>query len=159
VKYSPDRDLTPGTYDVPFDYGLAVAGRAMHAIQQKLIRYPSAAETVSAYLSAIAAREYSHARVYLADDGFYYEDPVNRFDSADELIRYLEMVGPIIGSIDVLKQFTDGNEVCTILQFTAQLSEKTTTMAVQWALVRKGRIVSIYGIYDAHEQKMLYEID
>jgi limonene-1,2-epoxide hydrolase len=159
VEYSQDYDLTLGAYDVLFDYGFAVVGESMQAIQHKSIIYPSPAETVSAYLSAIAAREYSHARVYLADERFYYEDPVNRFDSADELIRYLEMVGPIIGSIDVLKQFTDGNEVCTILQFTAQLSEKTTTMAVQWALVRKGRIASIYGIYDAHEQKMLYEID
>ena len=131
----------------------------MHALAHRPRRSPTPAEIVNAYLSAFIAREYGEARRYLADENFYYEDPVNRFDSADELLRYTQMVGPVIASVDVLKQFTDGNEVCTILSFTAQLSEKTTVMVVQWALVRNGRIVSMYGIYDAHDQKKLYEID
>ena len=61
-------------------------------------RSPSPAEIVNAYLSAFIAREYGEARRYLADENFYYEDPVNRFDSADELLRYTQMVGPVIAS-------------------------------------------------------------
>ena len=117
------------------------------------------ARIVNAFLAAFVARDYAAARRYLADEGFYYEDPVYRFDSPDQLIRYFEMMGPIIGSVEVLKQFVDGDDVCTILCFSAQLSEKTTAMTVQWAQVRGDRIARIYGIYDAHEQKKLSEVD
>ncbi len=109
--------------------------------------------------SAYVAQDYERLRNCLGDTGFTYEDPVNRFFSADDLVQFQMMVAPIIEKVEVLRRFADGNEVCAVLQVTARLNERTSTLAVLWATVHDGRIERMVGVYDAHEYKLLYEVE
>jgi hypothetical protein len=55
------------------------------------------------------------------------------------------------------KTFVDGQDVCHILDFIIQLSDKRTVPVAQWARVVDGRIVSLELLYDAHEYHRLFE--
>lgn len=117
---------------------------------------PTARAVVDAYLDAIARWDYPAARRCLADKDFEYTGPINSFNSAEDLISYLELVTPIVQRIEVQKVFVDGDDVCHILLFTTQLSEKSSVDVVQWARVRSGRIVRLQVIFDSYEYRMLF---
>jgi hypothetical protein len=55
------------------------------------------------------------------------------------------------------KTFVDGQDVCHILDFIIQLSDKRTVPVAQWARVADGRIVTLDLLYDAHEYHRLFE--
>jgi hypothetical protein len=128
--------------------------------EQEPMPSPAPVDVVNSFLEcAYLTRDYPRLRTCLSDSGFSYQDPVNRFDSADDLVQFQMMVGPIVQKVEVLRQFVDGDEVCTILTVTAQLAEKVSTTAVQWATVNDGVITRLVGVFDAHDYKMLYRVD
>ncbi|MBA1148575.1 nuclear transport factor 2 family protein [Ectothiorhodospiraceae bacterium WFHF3C12] len=113
-------------------------------------------EIVDGYLEAVDRRDYPAVRRHLADEGFLYTSPINRFTSADELMGYIEYVTPIVQRREVRKVFADGDDVCHILVFTTQLSEKSSSDVAQLSEVRDGRIVRIQVIFDAYEYRMMF---
>lgn len=113
-------------------------------------------EIVDGYLEAIDRRDYSAARRHLADEGFLYTSPLESFTSPDELVAYLEYMTPIVQGMEVHKAFAEGNDVCHILIFRTQLSEKSTSVVAQLAEVRQSSIVRIQVIFDAHEYRMMF---
>lgn len=112
---------------------------------------------VDAYLEAIAQRDYSRARSYLANEDFEYLSPINRFSSADQFMAYMELATPIMQRLEVRKVFCDGDECCHILSVTSQISEKRTATVVQWSRLKGGKIHRLELIFDAYEYKMLLQ--
>jgi hypothetical protein len=111
---------------------------------------------VEAYLDALVAHDYDRARTYLADEGFRYESPISNFSSADDFIQHMSVTGAITQRIARRKVFTDGADVCHLLLYTFQLSEKETARAAQWAHVTEGRIQSIEFLFDASRYHRLF---
>jgi len=120
---------------------------------------PSSLETVTAYLDAIAQRDFVRARSYLADAGFEYIGPINSFSSPDDFMNYMALTTPIVQRIEILKSFVDGNDVLHILLFTTQLSERRTSTVVMWAGLESGKIRRLEAVFDAYEYKKLFVTD
>jgi hypothetical protein len=114
---------------------------------------------VEGYLDAIAAFDYERARSFLANSGFSFRSPISNFASADDFIAYLSLTGGIVQQMRRRKVFVDGQDVCHILDFVIQLSDKRTVPVAQWARVADGRIDSLELIYDGHEYHRLFERD
>jgi limonene-1,2-epoxide hydrolase len=119
------------------------------------MKSPSPLNIVDAYLDAIAKRDLTRARAYLADQGFEYLSPINSFSSADQFIAYMELASPIMQHVEIRKVFADGDEVCHILTVTSQISEKRIATVVQWSRVAAAKINRVELVFDAHEYKML----
>jgi hypothetical protein len=113
---------------------------------------------VDAYLDALSVHDYDRARGYLADEGFVYESPISVFSSADDLIQHLSLAGGIMQRLERRKVFTDGADVCHLLRFTIQISQKETVKAAQWTRVAEGRIQSIDILFDASPYRSLFEV-
>jgi hypothetical protein len=118
---------------------------------------PDPRSLVDAYLDALAAHDYDRARAYLADEGFHYESPIASFSDADDFIRHMSFTGGITLDIARRKVFTDGADVCHLLLYGFQISEKETAKVAQWAHVEKGRIRWIEILYDASGYHQLFE--
>lgn len=113
-------------------------------------------QTVERYLAAVGGFDYAAARACLADDGFEYVGPINRFRSADALVRYLELATPIVQRIEIRKSFADGSDVAHFLVVNTQLSDKLAVHVAQWAHVRDGRIDRLQLLFDAHWYRSLF---
>ena len=104
---------------------------------------------VEAYFAAQDAYDFERARALLADQGFSFSSPVMRFDSPDHLIQYSAHSSGIIRSVEVRKVFVDGPDVCHLLTYRIQISEKVAVDVAHWAHVENGRIQRIETIFDA----------
>jgi hypothetical protein len=111
---------------------------------------------VEAYLAARDAHDYRRARTFLADRGFVYESPISRFDSADAFLDYIALTSGIILAVETRKVFVDGSDVCHLLNYRVQISEKFAATVVHWATVQGGRIVRIETVFDASEYRKLF---
>lgn len=114
-------------------------------------------DIIHRYLDAIEARDFACARTYLADEGFSFGSPIASFDSADKFIADIARVGLILEGIERRKTFSNGDDVCDILNFRTRLSSLTTTPVVQWATVKGGKITSIEVFFDAHAYVRMFE--
>ena len=117
---------------------------------------PDPLSVVTDYLSAIRSFDYERARACLADQGFEFTSPILQFNSADDFIRHISLSGAIIQSTEVRKFFVDGPELCHILTYRIQISEKQDVAAALWTRVRAGRIVRIEAIFDASVYRDLF---
>ncbi|MCC5811642.1 MAG: nuclear transport factor 2 family protein [Ectothiorhodospiraceae bacterium] len=113
-------------------------------------------DIVEQYLRAIAQRDYGEARRFLADTGFSYISPIGHFHSADDLMAHSFLSDGIVQRMEFRKHFTDGEDVCHILRFHVQISEKFAADVVHWATVRGGRIHRIEMIFDAYPYRILF---
>lgn len=114
-------------------------------------------ELVDAYLAARAAHDHDLARRFLADRGFAFRSPVVDFDSADDLHEWASLTGGIVRGMEVRKVFVDGEDVCHILTYHYQLSEKAAGDVVHWARVRDGRIRRIEVFFDSYRYRALFD--
>lgn len=118
---------------------------------------PTPQEVVHAYLDAIEARDFEHARTYLSDGHFTYRSPIAGFNDADAFIADIWRVGPILEGIDRRKTFVDGNEVCDILGFKIRMAQLSTIPVVHWAIVDGDKIVSIEVFFDATAYSRMFD--
>ena len=107
-------------------------------------------------MAARDARDFAAARRCLADQGFQYESPISRFDSADAFVEYIALSSGILLSCVTRKVFVDGPDVCHFLTLNLQISEKFSAQMVQWAQVRDGRIARIEALFDASGYRRLF---
>ena len=114
-------------------------------------------DLVEAYLIARTAHDHDAARRFLADRGFAFRSPVANFDSADELHEWASLTGGIIQGMDIRKVFVDGDDVCHILTYHYQLSEKAEGDLVHWATVRDGCIQRIEVFFDSFRYRALFD--
>lgn len=114
-------------------------------------------EVVEGYLDAIGAHDFERARGYLSDVELSYQSPIVQFRSADELILHTALSAGILQRVERIKAFTDGADVCHILDLVVQISEKQSVRVAHWAQVRGGRIVRIEAIFDASIYRDLFD--
>jgi len=119
----------------------------------------AAMRSVEEFLDAIEVHDYERARGLLADEGFQYESPISSFSSADDYIQHLSLMGGIVHEIRRLKAFVDGQDVCHILVFVTQISDKESTKVAQWARVCAGRIQRIETLFDSHWYRRMLDSD
>jgi hypothetical protein len=112
---------------------------------------------VEAYLDALTTHDYERARACLADRGFRYESPISVFTNADDFIQHISFAGAILQRITRRKTFVNGPDVCHLLFYTFQLSEKETAKVAQWAHVESGRIQTIEFLFDASRYHQLFQ--
>ncbi len=119
------------------------------------VRDPKA--LVEAYLQALEDRDYDAARGCLADRGFSYVSPIASYSRADDLLDHAMIGGSIVHQRQPIKCFVDGPDVCHILRYWIQLSDKQQVDIAHWARVEHGRIVGITAIFDARAYWSLFE--
>jgi ketosteroid isomerase-like protein len=111
---------------------------------------------VDAYFAAETARDYEAMRGLLADEGFHFRSPIASFDRANDFVRHAAVSGGIIIDKQVRKVFVDGADVCHILTYRIQISEKQSVEVVHWSQVREGRIRRIEAVFDASAYRELF---
>jgi len=116
-------------------------------------------ELVDELLDAIERHDYEQARGLLADEGFSYESPISCFSSADDFVQHFSLIAGLLHKIERRKVFVDGQELCHILVFVTQLSDKESMKAVLWTRVANGRIQRIEALFDTHWYHRMFESD
>jgi hypothetical protein len=114
---------------------------------------------VDELLDAIERHDYERARGLLADEGFSYESPISSFTSADDFVQHFSLMAGILHKIERRRVFVDGQELCHILIFVTQLSDKESMKAVLWTRVAEGRIQRIEALFDTHWYRRMFESD
>ena len=111
---------------------------------------------VEAYFAARDTFDYERARTFLADEGFAFESPIMRIGSANDFIQHLSLTSGIVQSVENRKVFVDGADLCHILTYRIQISEKQDVAVAQWTRVLGGRIVRMEVIFDASVYRDLF---
>jgi len=120
----------------------------------------SAAERiVSAYFDALEGRDFERLRSYLSDTGFSYRSPVSVTDDADTYIIIISRIGPILESIERVRTFVDGNDVCSILKFRTTMESLKEVPVVQLITVADGKIVDMEVFFDASEYNRMFDVE
>jgi hypothetical protein len=120
----------------------------------------SAAEgIVTAYLEALEDRDFERLRTFLSDTGFSYRSPVSVADNADDYIIIISRVGPILESIERVRTFVDGDDVCSILKFRTTMESLKEVPVVQLASVANGKIVAMEVFFDASEYNKMFDFE
>jgi len=117
---------------------------------------PDPLTVVTEYLAALQAFDYERARTLLADEGFEFTSATHQFQSADDLVRFMSLSGGIVQSIQTRKVFASGPDICHILNYRIQISEKQDVAVALWTRVREGRIARIEAIFDASVYRDLF---
>ena len=66
-------------------------------------------------------------------------------NSKAEFLEGLAAMGPMKMKFEMLKQFEDGNEVCSIYNF---LVGDTPVLMSEWSTIRRGKIASQRLVFD-----------
>lgn len=112
-------------------------------------RTMTTAEAVQRYYQAWISRDGDMSGVPLADD-FAFTGPVGSFDSAEGFRGMAARFGPMATDFRVRHQFTDGDLVCSIVEWDIPSAGGVTT-AAELLEVRDGALVRAEVIYDAEE--------
>ena len=106
-------------------------------------------DIVGLYYDAWASKKGDFSGVPLADN-FTFRGPVADFDDAAGYRAMAAQAGPLVTKFVVRQQFSDGNRVCTIIDWEMDLPVAPMTSA-EVLEVEDGQIVRGELIYDAEE--------
>ena len=118
-----------------------------------------AGRIVTAYLDALEDRDFERLRTCLSDTGFSYRSPVSMTDDADTFIILISRIGPILESIERVRTFVDGNDVCSILKFRTTMEALKEVSVVQLTTVANGKIVAMEVFFDASEYNKMFDFE
>jgi hypothetical protein len=104
-------------------------------------------ETAARYYDAWQNRRGDLSDVPLADD-FQFTGPVASFDSAEGYRAMAREAGQAITSFTVRRQFVDGNQVCSIIDWEMTIPGVGRMTSAELLEVRDGVIVRGELIYD-----------
>jgi ketosteroid isomerase-like protein len=104
----------------------------------------SAAAVVAQYFAAFHSGDFAGARRLLSDD-LSFKGPLDTFNRADDLIKSLSQLAPIIKGIETRKTLVDGDDVAT---FYDMLTPMGTSSIAEWHHVRNGKIDAIQVYFD-----------
>jgi len=108
-------------------------------------------EVVNALIDAFEARDFERARVFLSDETFFYQSPIESFTNADDFITSISRVGPILERIERCKTFVNGNDVCSVLKIHTTMDTQNAALVVQVTTVTDGKITAMEAVFDATE--------
>jgi limonene-1,2-epoxide hydrolase len=118
-----------------------------------------AGKIVTAYLDALEDRDFERLRSFLSDTRFSYRSPVSKANDADTYIMIVSRVGPILESIERVRTFVDGNDVCSILRFRTTMEAIREIPLVQLTTVAAGKIVAMELFFDASEYNKMFDFE
>jgi ketosteroid isomerase-like protein len=103
-----------------------------------------AASVVARYFAAFGNGDVATARQLLLDD-LDFHGPLDTFKDADDLMKALSALAPIVKGIEPRKVLVDGDDVAT---FYDMLTPMGTSPIAEWHHVRDGKIDSIHVYFD-----------
>jgi len=103
-----------------------------------------AASVVARYFAAFGSGDVVAARQLLQND-LAFHGPIDTFNNADDLIKSLSALAPIVKGIDQRKVLVDGDDVAT---FYDMLTPMGRSPIAEWHHVRDGKIDSINVYFD-----------
>lgn len=81
-----------------------------------------------------------------------YQGPLERASNADEMIAMAAKYAPMHGGMRVLRQFEDGDNVCSIYELIVKTPEWTLSIpTAAWIRVAKGRVAEQRVFQDVRE--------
>jgi ketosteroid isomerase-like protein len=104
----------------------------------------TAATVVEQYFAAFANGDVVAARRLLRDD-LSFKGPIDTFNNADDLMKSLGALAPIVKGIQQRKVLVDGDDVAT---FYDMLTPMGTAPIAEWHHVRDGKIDAIQVYFD-----------
>ena len=101
-------------------------------------------QIVDRYYAAWASKDLPAVRSLLHDD-LSFHGPIDTFNNADDLMKSLSALAPIVKGIEHRKVQVDGDAVAT---FYDMLTPMGTSPIAEWHHVRDGKIDSIHVYFD-----------
>lgn len=103
---------------------------------------------VSAYLSAFYSGDFDRART-VVDDMFTFEGPFLKTSGKDPFFKGAEGLRTIVNGQRTLRQWIDGNEVCTLHTVTLETVIGSAEIVMsEWHTVNRGKIVAGNLVFD-----------
>jgi len=107
----------------------------------------SAGEVVHRFHAAVGGKDFVAARKLLHDD-LNFKGPIDTFHRADDYLGSIKKLSNIVKSVDVKKQFVDGNDVCVLYDMITNTSAGTAFIS-EWFRVKGDKISDIRVVFDA----------
>ncbi len=115
----------------------------------------SSAQVFREYLDRFTAGDLEGARELLAED-FSFDGPMLQAHGRDEFLAGAAGLGPIVRGNQMLRQWEDGDEVCSVYEFKVETPLGAGSIPMtEWARVRDGRLVSARLIFDTAQMAAL----
>lgn len=106
------------------------------------------AETINEYLSAYASGDVDRAASLVGED-FAFQGPMQATAGKSAFKKIVAHVAANVRGHRVLRQWQDGDDVCTIYQLNVETDGEVTTMLVsEWNSVRGGHVTSSLMVFD-----------
>jgi ketosteroid isomerase-like protein len=100
------------------------------------------------YLDRFTAGDLAGAADLLAED-FSFRGPMLHADGRDAFLQGASALGPIVRGNEMLRQWEDGDEVCSVYEFKVQTPVGAASIPMtEWVRVRDGKLVSARLIFD-----------
>ena len=109
------------------------------------------AKVFSAYLDAFTAGDLERAFALVADD-FDFHGPMLRSKGKAAFVEGASGLGPIVKRHDMLRQWSDRDEACSIYDFKIEtpLGKASITMT-EWVQVRDGKLARSRLVFNTPE--------
>ncbi len=108
----------------------------------------TAAQVFDDYLSAFTSGDMDTARSLIADD-FSFAGPMLQVTGKEEFFAGASQLLPIMQGYRMLRQWEDGDEVCSIYEFKIETPAAAGAIVMtEWCKVREGRLASSRLVFD-----------
>lgn len=108
----------------------------------------SPADVVNAFLTAFSSGDLDTAYGLVADD-FVFRGPMLQSDGKQAFVDGSQGLAPIVRGHRMLRQFVDGDDVCSIYEFHVETPGGAGSVTMcEWNTVRDGRLASTRLVFD-----------
>ena len=103
---------------------------------------------VNEYLAAFWSGDFDKARSLVADD-FSFQGPLAQADNKETFFASAAPLAPIVRGCRMLRQWEDGDDVCSVYEFKLATPVGAGTVLVsEWNTIRNGRLASARLMFD-----------
>jgi ketosteroid isomerase-like protein len=107
------------------------------------------------YLDRFTTGDLEGARDLLAED-FSFHGPMLQAEGRDAFLEGASGLGPIVRGNEMLRQWEDGEEVCSVYEFKVETPAGAGSIPMtEWVRVRDGKLVSARVIFDTAQMAAL----
>jgi ketosteroid isomerase-like protein len=108
----------------------------------------AASQMVGGYLTALYTGDFDRARSLVAED-FCFQGPFLQADDRDAFFAGAEGLKPIVRGHRMLRQWVDGDDVCSIYELNLETPVATGSLLTsEWHTIRDGRLVAGRLVFD-----------
>lgn len=102
---------------------------------------------VNAYLNAYTSGDVDRAASLVSED-FAFRGPMQATTGRSAFRQTVAHVAASVRGHRVLRQWHDGDEVCTIYELSVQTDSETSVLVSEWNAVREGQVASSFMVFD-----------